>query len=168
MFGYAVAPTQRLNVSCIPCRILFPLQKAVNPQAIHALPPARAARNFRRFPGRRWKAISIKLTSHGSCNPGLWVKTSLGYCSGSAGGLPVGSDFVLHNLQVSAAPKIRGLDIVVGVGIPAFLGGEFIELVKQQKNGIELFRVPHEGIEGRVVPIWSESKSIVRTIGRSV
>ena len=138
MFGYAVAPTQRLNVSCIPCRILFPLQKAVNPQAIHALPPARAARNFRRFPGRRWKAISIKLTSHGSCNPGLWVKTSLGYCSGSAG------------------------------GIPAFLGGEFIELVKQQKNGIELFRVPHEGIEGRVVPIWSESKSIVRTIGRSV
>src|ERR1035438_9802681 len=76
---------------------------------------------------------------------------------------------LMDSLEGSKAPQIRGLDIVGGVGIKALIGRhELIELMNDEKDGLQLPSVGHERIEGVVSPIFSEPQSVVGTIGRSV
>src|SRR5208282_1923186 len=74
---------------------------------------------------------------------------------------------MFDNLEISAAPQIRRLDVVVGVGVEALVGHrKFIELVNPQKNRLKLSRIFHERIERSVTSIFCKPQRIVGTVRR--
>ena len=58
---------------------------------------------------------------------------------------PVSRDLVPDDLQIPSSPQIRGLNIVMRIGIEPFVRRyKFIELMNDQKDGSELGRIAHE------------------------
>src|SRR5208283_368223 len=85
------------------------------------------------------------------------------------GVLMVEQDLLPYYFERSKAPEVRRFDIVVGVGIPAFVGSNvFIELIDDQEDGLELLGVGHEGVEGNVGMAFAIAQGVVWTVGRSV
>src|SRR5579863_1762159 len=83
--------------------------------------------------------------------------------------LTVGGDLLLSCFERPEAPEIRWLDIVVGIGVPAFVGSNvFVELIDDQKDGFELLRIAHERVEGNVRMIFAITQGIVGTVRRSI
>src|SRR5579863_3195401 len=82
--------------------------------------------------------------------------------------LAVEIDLLLHGFERAASPKIRRIDIVIGIGVPSLIGrNEFVELMDDEKNGIELASIGHEGVERVVGFAGTEAQRVVRAIGRS-
>ena len=74
------------------------------------------------------------------------------------GSMPVDRDLMLDDFEVPAPPKVSGFDIVIRVGVESFVGqSEFVELMDPQKDGVKVPRVSHEGSEGGVGSIFSET-----------
>src|SRR5580700_11072314 len=70
-----------------------------------------------------------------------------------------------NRLERRGAPKVGGLDIVVRVGVEAFIRIlKFIELVQDEKNGIEAAAVFHKTAEGFIAAVRIPAKRIVGTI----
>jgi hypothetical protein len=69
------------------------------------------------------------------------------------------------------APLVGGLklNVVVGVGVPAFIGGiKFVELVEDQENWTQLAGVSHESVESLVRTVFAVAEGVVGTVGQRV
>ena len=77
-------------------------------------------------------------------------------------------DLLLHDPEI-IAPEIGGFDVVVGVGVEAFVRrNEFVELMKDEKNRVKLGRVVHKRIERRVGAVVTVTKSVIGTVWAGV
>ncbi len=80
--------------------------------------------------------------------------------------MAVNLDLILDGIESPCAPKIRGIDIVNAVRVKSFVRSNiFIELMNEQKDGIKLPRISHEGIERSVGIIFPEAQGVVGAVG---
>ena len=76
-------------------------------------------------------------------------------------------DLVPDGIEGSATPEICGLNVVGGVRVEALVWRDkFIELMDDQKNGMELSRIDHGGVEGGIGVILSEAERVIGTVRR--
>src|SRR5271156_3845755 len=76
-------------------------------------------------------------------------------------------NLLTHFLEGSKAPEICRLDVIVSIGVPSFVGRyKLIELMNDQKDGIELARILHEPVQCGVEIIVSEAQGVVGTVGK--
>src|ERR1035438_3460653 len=81
----------------------------------------------------------------------------------------VRTNLLFYYRKRTSSPLIGRLDIIVGIGVPSFVRRiEFIELMKDQENGLELACVGHERIERLVRVMLAVTEGIVGTIWKLV
>ena len=74
-----------------------------------------------------------------------------------------------HGMQRSMSPEICRLDVVVGIRVKAFVWRlEFVELMDDEKDGIQLPGIGHEGVKRGVGSVLPETKSVIGTIRERV
>src|SRR5580704_9665286 len=83
--------------------------------------------------------------------------------------MTIDPDFMPDSMEGSPSPKIRRLDIVVGVCVKAFVGRhELVELMNNQEDGIQLPRVGHEIVKRDVGSVFSETERVIGAVRQRV